>query len=412
MRSRLPALVWATAAVLLTLSLVLYPEAALEAAKDGMKLFLNVVFPSLLPFFILSEVMLSLGVVHFIGVLFEPLMRPLFNVPGEGAFVLSMGLAAGYPMDAVITARFRKQGLCTRTEGERMLAFSNTADPLFIFGAVAVGMFGISALGRTMALAHYIGAFLVGLIFRFYGLGDRSATPERVRTGNILGRAVEALIKAREEDGRPFGQMMGDAVNDSIRTLWMICGFIMLFSTVVKIVEVVGLYAVVAAPLEWLFRMANIDLSLVRAAVIGLFEIDLGAVAAAKAPASLIQQVAIAGAIIAWSGLSVHGQVASVLTGTDIRMRPYIFARLVHAVLAFMATTILMRMAGHTTADAHWLLPVIGGLPAGFANPGFGIALMRGLIWALGVPLGLAIIGGTASVLTGGLRWVSFFGRR
>jgi nucleoside recognition membrane protein YjiH len=49
-------------------------------------------------------------------------------VPGEGAFVLSMGLAAGYPMDAVITARFRKTDMCSRVEGERMLAFSNTAD--------------------------------------------------------------------------------------------------------------------------------------------------------------------------------------------------------------------------------------------------------------------------------------------
>ncbi|HWI65390.1 MAG TPA: nucleoside recognition domain-containing protein [Symbiobacteriaceae bacterium] len=130
MRGRISALVWAAAAVLLTLSLVWYPEMALEAAREGMTLFLKVVFPSLLPFFILSEIMLGLGVVHFIGVLFEPHMRPLFNVPGEGAFVLSMGLAAGYPMDAVITSRFRKQDLCTQIEGERMLAFSNTADPV------------------------------------------------------------------------------------------------------------------------------------------------------------------------------------------------------------------------------------------------------------------------------------------
>ena len=46
------------------------------------------------------------------------------------SFVLSMGLAASYPMDAVITAKFRRQGMCTRADGERMLAFSNTADPV------------------------------------------------------------------------------------------------------------------------------------------------------------------------------------------------------------------------------------------------------------------------------------------
>ncbi len=406
MRGRISALVWAATAVLLTLSLVLFPDVALEAAKDGMNLFLNVVFPSLLPFFILSEIMLGLGVVHFIGVLFEPLMRPLFNVPGAGAFVLSMGLAAGYPMDAVITAKFRRSDMCTRIEGERMLAFSNTADPLFIFGAVAVGMFGLPALGKTMAIAHYIGAFLVGIAFRFYGARDRSSRPEAARTGSILSRAVDALVDARKEDNRPFGQMMGDAVNESVKTLWLICGFIMLFSTFVKIIDVVGLYPIVALPFQILFKAVGIDPDLVRSAVAGLFEIDLGAVAAAKAPAALIQQAAIAGAIIAWSGLSVFGQVASVLTGTDIRMGPYIFARLLHAVLAFLATLWLMRGVDASSLEFMRYIPTLGGMSQGFAQPGFWEMLTRGLTWALALPVGLSLLGGTAAAVTGGLRWL------
>ncbi len=116
-------------ALLLVALMIIYSEHGFHASQQGLKLFLDVVLPSLLPFFILSEVLLAFGVVHFLGEFFEPLMRPLFNVPGTGSFVLSMGLAAGYPMDAVITAKFRRQGMCTRVEGERMLAFSNTADP-------------------------------------------------------------------------------------------------------------------------------------------------------------------------------------------------------------------------------------------------------------------------------------------
>lgn len=411
MRGRISALVWALSAVLLTLSLVLYPRAAVESAKEGLSLFLNVVFPSLLPFFILSDVLLALGVVHFIGVLFEPLMRPLFNVPGEGAFVLSMGLAAGYPMDAVITSRFRKSGMCTRVEGERMLAFSNTADPLFIFGAVAVGMFSMPALGKTMALAHYLGALLVGLLFRFYGLRDPERTPEKRRyQGNILRRAASALIRAREEDGRSFGQILGDAVSDSIKTLWSICGFIVLFATVVRIVEVAGVFPILAAPLERLFALAGLDPSLVRAAVIGLFEIDLGTLAASQAPAALVQQVAVAGAIVAWSGFSVHGQVASVLTDTDIRMGPYVLARLAHAVFAFMATLWLMR--GASTAGWKSVLPAVGDFTQNFAQPDFWAVLLRGLGWAAGMPLALTLLGGAAALLTGGLRGGGFHARR
>lgn len=290
----------------------------------------------------------------------------------------------------------------------------NTADPLFIFGAVAVGMFGLPALGRTMAVAHYIGALLVGLTFRFYRPGAAARRPERTaRVGNILGRAVDALIAARKEDARPFGKLMGDAVGDSVRTLWLICGFIMLFATIVRIIDVVHIYPLIAAPFELLFRVAHIDGSLVRATVAGLFEIDLGSVAAAKATtAGLVQQAAVAGAIIAWSGLSVHGQVASVLSGTDIRMGPYILARLLHAVLAFAATVLLMR-TGHPAGEGLWqVLPVLGGLPQGFAHPAFWDVVMRSLTWSLVIPAGLVVVGGTTAAVSGGLKWVGFHHRR
>jgi hypothetical protein len=46
-------------------------------------------------------------------------------------------------------------------------------------------------------------------------------------------------------------------------------------------------------------------------------------------------------AIVAWSGLSVHGQVASVLADTDISMKPYFVARALHAVYAAIMTIIL-----------------------------------------------------------------------
>jgi len=274
-------------------------------------------------------------------------------------------------------------------------------------------MFGNPALGATMALAHYIAAALVGLSFRFYGARDAEPTPEPSRHGNILGRAIDALVKARQEDGRPFGQMLGDAVNDSIKTLLMICGFIMLFSNLVRIIDVVGLYGVIATPIGLLYQALGIDLALVRATVSGLLEIDLGALAASQATsAPLVQQLAVAGAIIAWSGLSVHGQVASVLTGTDIRMGPYGVARLLHAVLAFVFTLLLMPASASTSWGAQQIVPVLGGLPASMVRLGFWEALARGVSWSLLVPLGLALVGAVAAAATGGIRWISFQHRR
>jgi len=286
---------------------------------------------------------MGLGVVHFIGVLLEPLMRPVFNVPGVGAFALSMGLASGYPMDAVITGKFRKNQLCTAVEAERLLSFTNTADPLFMFGAVAVGMFGMPELGATIALAHYLSSFLVGIIFRFHRYRRDSETQDAQRPpGNIIIRAFRALYNARQQDKRSPGQLLGDSVKSSMNTILLIGGFIIVFSVMIRIVTVIGLTSILTAGFAWILSHIGFNTNLAAALVNGFFEIDLGTLAASQADAPISEKVAIAGAIIAWSGLSVHGQVASIVIESGIRMGPYMVGRVLHAILAAGITLLLM----------------------------------------------------------------------
>ena len=63
-------------------------------------------------------------------------MRPIFNVPGEGAFPLIMGIISGYPVGAKIVTNFRKNNICTKEEAERLITFTNNSGPLFIIGTV------------------------------------------------------------------------------------------------------------------------------------------------------------------------------------------------------------------------------------------------------------------------------------
>ncbi len=346
-RSRLLTFFLAFATVFVTIAMVQYPKDAFDSAIIGLNLWWNVVFPALLPFFILSEILMGLGVVHFIGVLLEPLMRPVFNVPGVGAFALSMGLASGYPMDAVITSKFRKNQLCTAVEAERLLSFTNTADPLFMFGAVAVGMFAMPELGATIALAHYLSSFLVGVIFRFHARGRDRQTPEAATPpGNIVVRAFRALYNARQEDKRSPGQLLGDAVKSSMNTILLIGGFIIVFSVFLRIVSVMGVTGALETAFAWVLGAVGFSTNLAPSLVSGFFEIDIGAMAASQADAPLVEKVAVTSAIIAWSGLCVHGQVASIVIESGIRIAPYIFGRLLHAVLAALITLLMMGAGG------------------------------------------------------------------
>lgn len=88
-KSMLKTIVLGGTALTLTFALLTYPKEALEASVRGLNTWWKVVFPSLLPFFILSELLIGFGVVRFIGSILEPLMRPLFRVPGVGGFALA-----------------------------------------------------------------------------------------------------------------------------------------------------------------------------------------------------------------------------------------------------------------------------------------------------------------------------------
>lgn len=370
---------------LITLSLGIYPQVGLAAAREGLAIFVEVVLPSLLPFFILSEILLGLGVVHFIGVFLEPLMRPVFNVPGIGAFALSMGLAAGYPMDAVITAKFRRLNLCTQIEGERLLAFTNTADPLFMVGAVAVGMFGYPELGVIIAVTHYLAAFTVGILFRFYGKKEDRPAAEARTSGNLLARALREMRQAHQEDGRPLGQLLADAVKDSISTLLMIGGFIVLFSVLYQVLAEIGVLRYILPVVEGGLKILGLNPQLGSAVVQGFFEIDLGTMAAARTTGALTDRLIVAAAVIAWSGLSVLGQVMSVIHGTDLRIGPFIVARVIHALVAGFYTRLLLGVVKVPARVVPATRTFTGGVLTRWTITGKQFLVITGLLIAAGI---------------------------
>ncbi|TFB23318.1 sporulation integral membrane protein YlbJ [Filobacillus milosensis] len=330
--------------IFLALAIIIYPDDSFEASIRGLNLWLEIVFPSLLPFFIVAELLLAFGIVRLIGMLLEPLMRPLFNIPGAGGVVLGMGLASGYPSGAKISARLRQEGVLTQTEAERLVSFTNASNPLFIFGAISVGFFHDAKTGLLLASSHYIGAVLVGLCMRFYKYKDYSYREQRVIKTSFLRRAWSTLHHERMKSKEPLGKILGQAVSSSIQTLVLIGGFIVLFSVINKLLFLTGVTTKVAAAIGQLFNVLSIPPDLSLPFIAGLFEITLGAQMISQTEhTTLLVQLVFVSAILAFNGFSIQAQVASILSNTDIRFAPYFFARILHIFFSVWLTIILFK---------------------------------------------------------------------
>ncbi|MCY8682930.1 dipicolinic acid transporter SpoVV [Bacillus spizizenii] len=342
--SKINTLLIASFFLFLTATVISHPQASFEASKTGLSMWWEVVFPSLLPFFILSELLIGFGIVRFVGVLLEPFMRPIFRVPGVGGFVLAMGMASGNPAGAKLTARLRQEKQISRVEAERLASFTNSSNPLFIFGAVAVGFFQNASLGILLASAHYLGNLAVGLTMRSYGRKEeQNLRGKKTIPFPSIKDALHALHTARLAEKRPLGKILGDAVTSSVQTLLMVGGFIILFSVfnrLLSVVQLTDILSVITKGVLTLFQLpAQLDIPLLS----GMFEITLGSKLVSETDVSLLQKAIVVSFILGFSGFSVQAQVAGILSETDIRFKPFFIARLLQGVYAAVFVMLLWK---------------------------------------------------------------------
>lgn len=303
----------------------------------------EIVFPSLLPFFIVAEILISFGIVRFVGVLLEPLMRPLFNVSGAGAFAWAMGMVSGFPAGAKITARLYEDQQISKIEAERLISFTNNSNPLFIYGAVSVGFFANVKLGLLLAVSHYLGNLVVGVIMRFYKFNE-TKNSKRKKDKNIFKVAFKELHSTRLKEKRTIGSILGDAVANSIRTLLIIGGFIILFSVLNQILFALGITKVLASTLVLFFHMLSLPESLTLPLIAGLFEITQGAYLTSQVSnVSLLHQAMIVSFVLAFSGFSVQAQVASILAEAKLPFKPFFIGRVIQACFSTLFCMLLFK---------------------------------------------------------------------
>jgi len=372
----------AIAAVAAVSLIVAYPGQAFSASLAGLKVWWDLVFPALLPFFILSELLLGFGVVHALGALMGPAMRFLFRLPGAGGWAVAMSFAAGFPSGAKAAADLRREGAVTRAEGDRLLALSHLCSPIFLTSVVAAGFIGRPELGLPLVAIHLLSALITGVLIARWRLGPAAAPepPAPVReTAERQGLegVAAAMAEARRKDGRPLGRLLGDAVSSAVQSLLVLGGLMIVFSVLLQLLSLLGL----ADAVDWTWRAVlgrDAPAALSDGALAAVFEVHLGAYAIGSGGEASAWIAALLSAVIGWGGLSVHAQVMSLVSGTDLRYAPFLYARLAHAVVAGLVALALWNpllrwfgvatraFAGHPDASPAGAGPiaVLNGAPA------------------------------------------------
>lgn len=367
-RSAWRLLFWPFLMVLLTILMFLFPQATYDGARYGLETWAFTLVPSLLPFMIAADILIQLGVVNFLGVLLEPLMRPLFRLPGSAGFVVAMGFTSGFPMGALLTDSLYEKNLCTKNEAARLITFTNNASPLFLLVAIPVSMLHAPEVGWILLAAHYCANLLIGLISRFFAPRTDAEAPP---TAQLLSRSLQALITCRQEQSLPIGAILGNAVSKGLKNILSIGGFVLFFSVAIQILTTLQVLQLLTHLFAAVLAFFSCDSALASALSSGLFEMTLGTRSAAQTAAPLVQKLLLISFILGWSGLSIHAQVGSIISRHHIPLWPYLICRPLQGLLAAVFALFFF----HSYAAAHTVwLPLM--LPAPLQAPAAQLKLL------------------------------------
>lgn len=353
--SKLTTLILGSLAALVVVSIILFPDKAFQSSLEGLTIWWKLVFPALMPFLIMTELLIGFGFIQGTGVLLEPLMRRIFRLPGVSGWALASGLIVGFPTGAKITATLREKKLITQTETERLTALSHLCSPLFLIMVVGVGFLHSAKLGFVLAVIHYTSAILTAFLMRntkeprqpFAATLELPAAAPRTKkqtSTSIWKLALSTMRQAYLHDGRAFGKLLGDAVNSSVQTLMLIGGYMMIFSVLINVINITHFTDIFRPVTQYLLFFMNVHTDITPQWVKGFLEIHLGAYGFSQAQdLPVLPQMALISTFLAWGGLSSHAQVAGFHQKTDARYRFFLQARTLHAVLALVFTILLWK---------------------------------------------------------------------
>lgn len=344
-------------ALIIIILIISFPKQSLSAALKGLNTWLNVVLPSLLPFFIVSDIMIQLGFVDFLSAMLNPIMKPLFNCPGHSSFVWIMSMASGYPMGAKLVASLYEEGSISKVEGQRMLAFCNTSGPLFMIGAVGIGMLQSPKAGKIIAISHYTAALILGLLFRFYG--RQKDNTRTYSTKPKIKSAFQELLLGNSKSNKSLGNILSSSVKSSMESQVLIGGFIILFSVIINLLipEQTANNSNLSTN-KWIFSFPR-EWQLMKPLGAGILEITTGCQLLGDSIADFKNKLIAASFIIGWGGFSIHSQAISLLANTDLSIGLYLVSKFLHGLFAAGITYVCIIITGIDSVPAFSNYPSI-----------------------------------------------------
>ena len=277
----------------------------IESIKFSFSICINNLFPSLIPFMLLSNILIECNFIEDLSSIFKRLMK-LFNVNKNCSFAFIMSMLSGTPSNAKYLNDLYKNNLINTNDIKKCINFCHFTNPIFILGTIGCTFLKNKKLGLIILISHYFSAFLLGLFNRKNNINivEFRTIKEKTNFINILNKSI---------------------INTS-NTLLLIFGII---TTSLILTTLINNIFYIDNNYKFIY---------------GFIELTQGLKYLSLSNLSIELKTILSVFLISFGGLCIHMQVFSILDNKKIRYLPYLKSRIIHSILSSSICFILLRI--------------------------------------------------------------------
>ena len=275
-----------------------------ESIKFSFNLCINNLFPSFIPFMLLSNFLISYNFTDELSNIFEFLMKK-FKVNKNSSIIFIMSLFSGSPTNAIYINNLLINGLINLEDASNCLNFCHFANPIFILNTIGYSFLGSKEIGLKILIAHYLSSIIIGLFNK---------------------RKSDYIINYKKDNKEKdnFMTVLKKSILNTSNSLLLIIGIITFFIIITTIIDTI----------------LNINENY--KFIYGFIEMTQGLKFLSLSNFTIKIKAIISVFLISFGGLSIHLQVFNIINNKKIRYIPYLFSRISHAILACLILLLII----------------------------------------------------------------------
>lgn len=276
-------------------AMLFFPHETFDGAQNGLLLWFQTLLPTLLPFIILSNLLIHTNLISYISKFLKPFLQKLFGVSEQSCYAILIGFICGYPIGAKVISDLLQTNRITRQEGQYLLSFCNNTSLMFIISYLVMQNFGDESLMLGTLFILLFSPMVCSFIFRkWYKIKFQSSK---------ISFATNHVLSVRFE-------ILDTSIMNGFDTITKIGGYIILFSILFSLCSLFHF--------DW---------------IIPILEISNGIPWLLSANLSFEIIYPLVLALTSFGGLCAVAQTYSMIQGTSLSIFAYIIQKLITALV-------------------------------------------------------------------------------